>query len=205
MLAHVLVHGSSWKHHFSSCSDQRHCFIFKTLLFPFYSVSDHPWDSAGSFQNKSRICPALSHLCCSLLGPNTFILLPRYGNSLLTGPLAFAAFHTTPLPVSFQEGRGRYVLPGIPLCESHCLSPMPRPLQGSSLWVKAKLKFSWCTVLTGHPHVSAHTHIHSCFLQCPLHSNYICCSLNPPDMLVSFTRLFQLLFPLSWRFLVTQW
>ena len=30
-----------------------------------------------------------------------------------------------------------------------------------SLRVKAKLKFSWCTVLTGHPHVSAHTHTYT--------------------------------------------
>ena len=46
---------------------------------------------------------------------------------------------------------------------------MPKPLQGLlSLRVKAKLKFSsWCTVLTGHPHLSARAHTHTAhFLQC---------------------------------------
>ena len=49
------------------------------------------------------------------------------------------------------------------MCESHCLSPMPKPLQGLlSLRVKAKLKFSsWCTVLTGHPHLSARARTHT--------------------------------------------
>ena len=131
---------NSWKFMeapFSSCSDQRHCCIFKTLLFPLLLWSSLRFSWLYS-QNKSGICPALSHLCYSLLGPNTLIFQLRYGNGLLTGPPASAAFRTTPLPVSLQEGRWRYVVPGISLCESHCLSPMPKPLQGLlSLRVKA--------------------------------------------------------------------
>ena len=145
---------------FSSCSDQRHCCIFKTLLFPLLLWSSLRFSWLYS-QNKSGICPALSHLCYSLLGPNTLIFQLRYGNGLLTGPPASAAFRTTPLPVSFQEGRWRYVVPGISLCESHCLSPMPKPLQGLlSLRVKAKLKFSsWCSLNWSSPpeRVRAHT------------------------------------------------
>ena len=50
------------------------------------------------------------------------------------------------------------------------------------------------------PPERSRAHTHSAFPSVPLHSSYLRCSLNPPDMLVSFTRLFQLLFPLSWRF-----
>ena len=90
--------------------------------------------------------------------------------------------------------------------ESHCVNLIvsllcPNLFRGSSL---SEWKPSWSShhgaVLTGHPHLSACAHTQRLFPSVPLHSTYLCCSLNPPDMLVSFTRLFQLLFPLSWRF-----